>query len=73
MEFSRQEYWCGLPFPPPGDLPDPGIEHASPALPAMQADSQELLTEKDTCIQDTHVYPSVQSSTNYNSQDIRAT
>ena len=26
MEFSRQEYWSGLPWPPPGDLPDPGIE-----------------------------------------------
>ena len=32
MEFSRQEYWSGLPFPSPGDLPDPGIEAASPAL-----------------------------------------
>ena len=32
MEFSRQEYWSGLPFPPPGDLPNPGIEPASPAL-----------------------------------------
>ena len=32
MEFSRQEYWSGLPFPSPGDLPKPGIEfHASPA------------------------------------------
>ena len=29
MECSRQEYWSGLPFPPPGDLPDPGIEPAS--------------------------------------------
>ena len=29
MEFSRQEYWNGLPFPPPGDLPDLGIEPAS--------------------------------------------
>ena len=29
MEFSRQEYWSGLPFPPPGDLPDPGIETVS--------------------------------------------
>ena len=29
MEFSRQEYWSGLPFPPAGDLPDPGIEIAS--------------------------------------------
>ena len=32
MEFSRQEYWSGLPFPPPRDLPDPGIEHGSPAF-----------------------------------------
>ena len=34
MEFSRQEYWSGLPFPSPGDLPDPGIEPGSPALQA---------------------------------------
>ena len=32
MGFSRQEYWSGLLFPSPGDLPDPGIEPASPAL-----------------------------------------
>jgi len=32
MGFSRQEYWSGLPFPSPGDLPDPGIEPRSPAL-----------------------------------------
>ena len=32
--FSRQEYWSGLPFPSPGDLPDPGIEPGSPALEA---------------------------------------
>ena len=32
MGFSRQEYWRGLPFPSPGDLPDPGIEPVSPAL-----------------------------------------
>ena len=31
MEFPRQEYWSGLPFPPPGDLPNPGIKAASPA------------------------------------------
>ena len=36
MEFSRQEYRSGLPFPSPGDLPDPGIE---PGTPALQADS----------------------------------
>ena len=33
--FSRQEYWSGLPCPPPGDLPDPGIELVSPASPAL--------------------------------------
>ena len=32
MGFSRQEHWRGLPFPSPGDLPDPGMEPASPAL-----------------------------------------
>ena len=32
MKFARQEYWSGLPFPSPGDLPDPGIEPAPPAL-----------------------------------------
>ena len=36
MEFSRQEYWNGLPFPPPGDLPDPGVK---PESLALQADS----------------------------------
>ena len=36
MEFSRQEYWSGLPFPPSGDLPDPGIEPTSlGSLPAL--------------------------------------
>ena len=34
MGFSRQEYWSGLPFPSPGDPPDPGIEPKSPALQA---------------------------------------
>ena len=36
MGFSRQEYWSGLLFPPPGDLPDPGIE---PTSSELQADS----------------------------------
>ena len=42
MGFSKQEYWSGLPFPPPRDLPNPGIEPASPACPALQADSLPL-------------------------------
>jgi len=33
MGFSRQEYWSELPFPPPGDLSDPGIEPTSPVAP----------------------------------------
>ena len=37
--FFRQEYWSGLPFPPPGDLPDPGIKSESFVSPALQADS----------------------------------
>ena len=40
MEFSRPEFWSGLPFPSPGDLPNPGIE---PGSPALQEDS--LLSE----------------------------
>ena len=35
MEFSRQEYWNGLPFPTPGDLPNPGIEPADLASPTL--------------------------------------
>ena len=35
MEFPRQEYWSGLPFPPPEDLPDPGMESESPVSPAL--------------------------------------
>ena len=42
MGFSRQEYWSGLLFPPPGDLPDPGIEPTSPGSPALQMDSLPL-------------------------------
>ena len=35
MGFSRQEYWSGFPFPPPGDLPDPGIKPTSPVSLAL--------------------------------------
>ena len=52
MGFSRQEYWSGLPFPSPGDLPDPGIE---PGSPAFQVDA--LTSEppgKPCCL---HLFP----------------
>ena len=35
MGLSRQEFWSGLPFPPPGDLPEPGVVPISPASPAL--------------------------------------
>ena len=44
MGFSRQEYWSGLPFPSPGDLPDPGIE---PRSPALQADAFNLCATRE--------------------------
>ena len=40
MGFSRQEYWSGLPFPSPEDLPEPGIESRSPALWAYALSSE---------------------------------
>ena len=43
MGFSRQEYWTGLPFSSPGDLPDPGIEPRSPALQAVSLPTELLL------------------------------
>ena len=46
--FSRQEYWSGLPCPSPGDLPNPGIEHVSPAL------AGELFTTSTTW--EAHIY-----------------
>ena len=44
MEFSRQEYWSGLPNPSPGDLPKPGIEPRSPALQADTLPSEPPIT-----------------------------
>jgi len=59
MEFSRQEYWSGFPFPSPGDLPGPGIE---PGSPTLQADAllceppgkPEELYKKDLHCLDNH-------------------
>ena len=48
MEFSRQEYRSGLPCPPPGNIPDPGIETASPVTPASQVHS--LLLSYPGCL-----------------------
>ena len=45
MEFSRQEYWNGLPFPSPGDLPDPEIEPRSPTLEADALTSEPPVSD----------------------------
>ena len=42
MGFSRQEYWSGLPFPSPGDLPDPGIKPGSPTFQADATDNAKF-------------------------------
>ena len=50
MGFSRQDYWSGLPFPSPGDLPDPGIEPLSPVVPALLVDSLLLSHQVSPCL-----------------------
>ena len=55
MGFSRQEHWSGLPFPSPGDLPDPGIE---PRSPALQADA---LTSEPPGEPSSHGHQQIQS------------
>jgi len=48
MGFSRQEYWSALPFPSPGDHPDPGIEPRSPTLEADALTSEDKNCTKKT-------------------------
>ena len=57
MEFFRQEHWSGFPYLPPGDLPDPGIEPASPALqvdslPAEPSGKPTSLTRPKAAVQE---------------------
>ena len=57
MEFSRQEDWSGVSFPTSGDLPYPGIEHASPVSPALQPDSLPLSLQGSPFISATVFFP----------------
>ena len=52
VHFFRQDYWSGLPFPSPVDLPDPGIKPISPVSPVLQADSLPLSHQRSpfTCV-----------------------
>ena len=58
MEFSRQEYWSGLPFPSPGDPPAPGIEPGSPTLQIDSLPSEppanSSIVNRKTCHQIFH-------------------
>ena len=68
MRFPRQEYWSGLPFPPSGDLPDPGIE---PGSPALQADA--LTSELYSLLslhQQAHVKVLYKTQSNYKCQEL---
>ena len=56
MGFSRQEYWSGLPFPSPGDLPDPGIKPTSLTSPALASGFFTTGTTWEA-LQDTHKWP----------------
>ena len=49
MGFSRQEYWSGLPFPPPGDFPDPGIKPTSPAPTALAGGCFTTAPPENSC------------------------
>ena len=65
MGFSRQEYWSGLPFPSPGDLPDPRTEPGSPALEADALTSEPLFKNeilREMCISPPSVVSSVAQS-----------
>ena len=61
MGFSRQEYWSGLPFPSPGDLPDPGTKPRSPALQADALPSEPQ--EKPTTPRWNTIYVTIQTYT----------
>ena len=71
MGFSRQEYWSGLPFPSPGDLPEPGTKPVCPVSPALQSDY--FTTEPQGC--PLHMLNSnlLDPSTSYILNHVRAT
>ena len=58
MEFSRQEHWSGMPFPTPGELPNPGIEPGSPTLQADSLPSEPpLITQIGLVLPRACLYP----------------
>ena len=72
MGFSMQEYWSGLPGPPPGDLPDPGIEPMSLMSPALASRFFTISTPWEE-LESIHVPQCIHCSTICNSQYMEAT
>ena len=71
-EFSRQEYWSGLPFPSPGDLPNPGIEPGSPALEADALTSEppgKPNISEQNYNSKRYIHPYVHNDTIHNNED----
>ena len=65
MGFSRQQCWSGLPFPSPGDLPDPGIEHGSPTLQADALPSEPTGTNLKLIVKEMEIQCSPETSLPY--------
>ena len=65
MEFPRQAYWSRLPFPSPGDLPDPGIEPMSSALAGGSLTTSATWKAIKDAINSFHFSPSVWENTGY--------
>ena len=67
MGFSRQEYWSGMPCPPSGDLPNPGIKPYSPVAPAVQVDSLPLSHQGST-LESPYKWPQMEEAVHLLSQ-----
>ena len=70
MEFSRQKYWSGYPFPSPGDLPSPGIEPGSPALQADSSLSEPVRQANSNCSSIYTVTATVRIKWDYRTKDL---
>ena len=62
MEFSRQEYWSGLPFPTPGNLPNPGIKHTSPVSPELAGRLFTTETKAFDCVDHNKLWKKLQET-----------
>ena len=71
MELSRQEYWSGEPFPSPGDLPNPGIESGSPALPSGKAVLQSYSYQNHMVLAQRQTYRSTEQDRKFRNKPMQ--